>query len=158
MAPRFGLLVQPMSMVKIDWNPPPRTLRSFGFICLAAFPLLGVMSYFRVLAFALVPEGASTTVALVLASLGAVCGLLGIAAPKLLKPLFVGMSLIALPIGYVVSHTLLILLYYLVITPIALVFRLIGRDAMSRTLDREAPTYWIKRTPPADARRYFRQF
>ncbi len=147
-----------MSMVKIDWTPPARTLRAFGFICLAAFPLLGVMSYFRVLAFALVPESASANVAIVLATLGVLCGLLGVAAPKLLKPLFVGMSIIALPIGYVVSHTLLILLYYLVITPIALIFKLIGRDSMHRKLDRDAETYWIERTTPADAKRYFRQF
>ena len=145
-------------MIKIDWNPEPRTLRSFGRICLVAFPLLGVMAWFRVLAFAALPESASPTVAIVLAALGVLCGLLSLAAPVALKPLFVGMSIVALPIGFVISNTLLILLYYLVVTPIALIFRLIGRDALHRRPDRDAATYWVPRTPPASLKRYFRQF
>lgn len=147
-----------MSLIRIDWNPPPRTLRTFGLICLAAFPLLGLLAYFRVLAFSLLSENASTPVAIVFGSIGAVSGLLAFARPALLKPLFVGMSLIAAPIGLVVSTTLLMLLYYLVLTPISLVFRLIGRDAMHRTPDRSATTYWIERQAPTDMKRYFRQF
>ncbi|HPF37893.1 MAG TPA: hypothetical protein P5081_06960 [Phycisphaerae bacterium] len=147
-----------MSLIKIDWNPPPRTLRSFGIICLVAFPLLGLMAHFQVMAFAALPDSAKMTVALVLAGLGVLCGLLALAAPIALKPLFIGMSIIALPIGFVISNTLLILLYYLVVTPIALIFRLIGRDALHRRPDRDATTYWVPRTPPASLKRYFRQF
>lgn len=147
-----------MSLIKIDWNPPRRTLRSFGIICLVAFPLLGLMAYFQVMAFAALPDSAKMTVALVLTGVGVLCGLLALAAPITLKPLFIGMSIIAVPIGFVVSNTLLILLYFLVLTPISLVFRLIGRDAMHRTPDRKSTTYWIERSQPTDLKRYFRQF
>lgn len=147
-----------MSMIRIDWSPPRRTLRSFGIICLVGFPLLALMACFRVMAFAALPESAVTSTATVLATIGVLSGLLALIAPIALRPLYLGLSIIALPIGLVVSNTLLILLYYLVLTPIALVFKLIGRDSMHRTLNRSASTYWIERKPPADTKRYFRQF
>lgn len=147
-----------MSLIKIDWKPSRRTLRGFGFICLAGFPLLGLMAQFRVMAFAALPPSSSTTVAIVLAAIGGICGTFAIAAPIALKPLFIGLSVIALPIGFLVSNTLLIILYYAVITPIALVFKLTGRDAMHRKPDPSARTYWIERKPQTDMKRYFRQF
>lgn len=147
-----------MSLIKIDWNPPPRTLRSFGIICLVGFPLLALMAWYRVMALALLSESAAPTVALVLSIIGGLCGLLALAMPAALKPLFIGMSIVAAPIGFVVSNTLLIVLYFLVITPISLIFRLIGRDALHRKFDRAAATYWIERNPVTDMKRYFRQF
>jgi hypothetical protein len=39
-------------------------------------------------------------------------------------------------------------IYFLVFTPVALVMRLAGRDALRRKLDAEVKSYWIDRTPP----------
>ena len=75
-----------------------------------------------------------------------------------LKPAFVGLSLAAWPVGWVVSSLALGLLYYAVFTPVALVFRLIGRDALSRRFDRQAATYWEPYNPDLGTERYLRQF
>lgn len=145
-------------MIEIPWHPDRKTLRLFGLVSLVAFPLLGLMAYGRVLAFALLPESSAPTVAMALGLTGALCGLLAVTAPAALKPLFVGLSVVGAPIGYVVSHLLLALIYYGVITPIALAFRIMGRDALQRPFDPTAETYWTPRNRRHEAARYFKQF
>jgi len=145
-------------MIEIQWHPDRRTLRLFGLVSLAAFPLLGLLAYYRLLAFAPLPESTAGTVAAVLLGMGVLCGALAWVTPTALKPLFIGLSLIGAPIGYVVSHLLLGIIYYVVITPIALVFRFIGRDALHRKFDPAADSYWIRRSKPKDVSRYFKQF
>jgi hypothetical protein len=39
-------------------------------------------------------------------------------------------------------------IYFLVFTPVALIMRLAGRDALRRKLDTQAKSYWINREPP----------
>ena len=65
---------------------------------------------------------------------------------------------LAFPIGWTVSLLLLALVYYAVFTPIAVVFRLIGRDALVLRRQPDAASYWREHEAPADVRRYFRQF
>ena len=50
----------------------------------------------------------------------------------------------AFPIGWVVSHALMAAIYYLVITPMAVAMRLLGRDPLDRRFDRDATTYWVR--------------
>ncbi|MCP4897230.1 MAG: hypothetical protein GY906_09700, partial [bacterium] len=78
--------------------------------------------------------------------------------PRFMRAVFVGMSYAAWPIGFVVSHVVLALVYYLVLTPIGLSLRVFGYDPMQRRVDTEAKTYWIERDATIDAKRYFRQF
>ena len=63
-------------------------------------------------------------------------------APKALQPIYVTMMLVAIPIGFVISMVLLRLIYYLLFTPMALWFRMRGRDAMNRTLEPDSESYW----------------
>ena len=83
---------------------------------------------------------------------------IGWARPGWLRPAFVGLSIAAFPIGWAVSNLVLVLLYYGVVTPIALVFRLIGRDALNRRLEPESATYWEPYDTDRDPERYLRTF
>jgi len=47
-----------------------------------------------------------------------------------------------------INPAILGLLYYLTITPIAVVLRLSGKDPLQLVLDAKADSYWIKRQPP----------
>ncbi len=79
--------------------------------------------------------------------------------PSFMRLVFVGMSYLAWPIGFVVSHVVLAAVYYLVLTPIGLLMRVFGYDPMARRFDREAASYWHERaTAGSEAKRYFRQF
>src|SRR5262249_39080951 len=89
---------------------------------------------------------------------GFVLSLTGYLVPALRRPLFVGWMCAAYPIGWVVSHLVLMTIFYLVLTPIGMLMRLFGRDPMTRSFDRSAQSYWVAHNPGGDASRYFRQF
>jgi len=148
-----------MSLIEVNWTPPPRQLRNFGLICLGVGVGLGVWVYLRhrLFGFHLQPDRvipASAT----LAALGAACAAIGLVRPMALRPVYVGLTLLTLPIGMVVSYVVLAIVYYGVITPVGLFFRLIGRDPLHRRLDRSGTTYWIARQPVESVESYFRQF
>jgi hypothetical protein len=56
------------------------------------------------------------------------------------------------------SLAVLAVIFYVVLTPVALVFRLIGRDALARRLDADNESYWEERPPASEPARYLRQF
>jgi hypothetical protein len=97
-------------------------------------------------------------VALALSAMGLVGALLVWAAPGLGKKMYIGWMTAAAPIGWTISHFVLGLVYYVVLTPIGLVMKLFGYDPMTRKIDRRAATYWVERPPQRDAASYFRQF
>jgi hypothetical protein len=78
--------------------------------------------------------------------------------PPLRKGIFIGWMAAVFPIGWILSHVLLSVVFYLVVFPIGLMLRLFRYDALKRRLDPDAASYWIKREAPDDPRKYFRQF
>jgi hypothetical protein len=68
------------------------------------------------------------------------------------------LAAVTAPAGWVVSRVLLIGVYYGLLTPLALVLRLLGRDALRCHLDPAAATYWQPRPAAPQWRRYLRQF
>ena len=62
------------------------------------------------------------------------------------------------PIGFVVSKLVMATAFYAVLTPLALVMRWTGRDALVLKRPVGAKTYWSEKTQPADAKRYLSQF
>ena len=62
------------------------------------------------------------------------------------------------PLGWVVGHLLLAILYFAVVTPIGLALRLAGRDPMNRRFDDQSSTYWRSHRPPDDDTSYYRQY
>ena len=79
-------------------------------------------------------------------------------APPARRLIYLGWMYAAFPIGWTVAHIFLAAIYYLVFAPIGLLLRLVKGDPLERGLDRSVPTYWAKRPPTGDMRRYFRQF
>lgn len=126
----------------------PKTLRQFGLLSLVVF---GGWAAWR----AYTGRTGAATVALGGAGLG--LGLVGLTAPTLLRPVFTAWMALAFPIGWAVSRVVLAALYYLVFTPIAVVFRLMQRDALHRRRS-SAASYWTPKRPPADSAQYFKQF
>jgi hypothetical protein len=43
------------------------------------------------------------------------------------------------------SHIILALVYYIVLTPIGVFMRMLGKEPLSLRFDRNAESYWIKR-------------
>jgi Saxitoxin biosynthesis operon protein SxtJ len=123
-------------MIKIDLKPDVDQLRSFGFIGLIGFPLIATVGLWKF------TDWQMHWPIWMLLGLGGLGAALSLIAPIANKPVYLTMMIIALPIGFVVSAVVLRLIYYGMFTPIALWFRLKGRDAMERKLEPDAETYW----------------
>ena len=148
-------------LVELNLNPDAKQLRQFGFIALGAFAVIGAVVLWRGGLFGLSFGEATQSVAYVLWGLGIMSALFSLLWPLANRALFVALVVLTFPIGLVVSHVVLALLFFGILTPVALLFRLIGRDALERKLDRERESYWTD-LPEApeniDAKDYFRQF
>ncbi len=142
-------------LVKISWNPSDRQLRQFGVCAVLGLPLLGWLALGRTGPAHWSP--AEFAVIGSFATLGLVTGLLAWLSPRLLRIPFIAATLITLPIGLVLGELLLLAIYFGIFTPVALVFRLIGRDALDRRLDAGIPSYWMPKAQAANAEQYFHQ-
>ena len=148
-----------MAVIDIDWKPSARMLRTFGLVGLVACALIwGILEGKQKILFFSISESAVPMTRNILLGIAAYCGVFAAIFPKALLPLYIILTAVAYPIGLVVSYVVMLIMYFLIITPIGLVMRLVGRDPMHRKFDPAASTYWIKRAPPADVKRYYRQF
>lgn len=123
-------------------------LRQFAALWILFFGAIALRQYYH-------PR---PTVAIVLGVLALTIGPLGLASPRLIKPVFLGWMRAAYPIGWVVSRVVLSLIFYVVFTPVALFLRLTGRDALALKRQVSAGSYWRSRTEPVDKRQYLRQY
>jgi hypothetical protein len=135
-----------MAVFRINTKPGNRQLRQFGLLCIVLLPMI-----------AWVWGGSSSTIGAA-AMIGAGLGLLGILAPKALKPVFVGLVLISFPIGLIIGELILLMIFVGVFLPMALLFRIIGRDVLHRRMTAESETFWVPRSAPSNVRRYFQQY
>jgi len=134
----------------LQLDPDRKTLRQFAAIWLVFFGAIAVW------------QGVwreNATAGYVLAGIALAIGVLGFALPAKIRPVFVAATVLAFPIGWVVSHAIMAVLYYVVLTPVGLVFRALGRDPLHRRRRAVAPaTYWSPKRKPASPREYFNQF
>ena len=138
-----------MALIDINWKPNDRQLRQFAIAFLVFAGVAGGVLWWRI---GLGWPSKALWIA------GPIVAAIGLAFPRAIKPLYLGLTVVAFPIGFVLGYILLGLTYYLVVTPVGLAFRLLGRDPMRRKLDPEASTYWLERRRPEGPGRYFRQF
>ncbi|MCA9509369.1 MAG: hypothetical protein KC560_01605 [Myxococcales bacterium] len=146
-------------MIELNLSPDARTLRQFGFIALGGFAALAALAWFEKLVFAGGWLGAARpTVAGALLALGVLAALTSLVYPKANKWLFVGLSIAAFPIGFVLSYVILGALFFLVITPIGVLLRASGNDPMNRAFRADQTSYWTDCRPARPPESYFKQF
>jgi len=136
-----------MALVNVPWNPSDRQLRQFSVCMAVALPVLSwlwLRSGWAII-------GAA-------AAIGVAAAAVGWFRPRWLAPLFVGLSLAVLPIGWLVGELLLLAIFLLVFWPIGLVRRWLGGAPLDRRFDRDTDSYWQPKAQPPDASSYFRQF
>jgi hypothetical protein len=103
----------------------------------------------------LLRRGADTA-AFALGVAAAVLSVAGLIAPSIIRPVYNGLTWLTFPIGWVLSHVLLRVMYYGIVTPVGVLVRLFT-DPLERKFDRAADSYWVPHEP-SKPQRYFRQF
>jgi hypothetical protein len=68
--------------------------------------------------------------------------------PKILGPINRGWMKFGYLLFIVLNPIMMGIIYYLVVTPIGLLLRLLGKDLLSLKWDKSAKSYWINRDPP----------
>ncbi|MBL7129783.1 MAG: hypothetical protein ISS45_00015 [Candidatus Omnitrophica bacterium] len=80
-------------------------------------------------------------------------------APIVLKPVQKVWMSLAIIIGWFVTRVILTVLFYLVVTPISILARVVGKDFLDLRFDRNAKSYWIpKKLTKFDKRSCENQF
>ena len=139
-----------MALMDINWHPDKNELRKFGDISLAMFLVFGLILAWQ--------ERVSAQTALIIATVGLVIYVISRTYVSGVKPIYLAAYGVTYPLGWVLSQVILGIIYYLIVTPIGIIFRLMGRDLLHRNYDRQAETYWVNHKPAGDMKRYFKQF
>ncbi len=138
-----------MKWSDLPLKPTERMLRQFAAAWLVFFLAVAVYRYFG---------RGQHTAAIVLGVVAVVVGVAGLIRPALARWLFVGATIVAFPIGWVVSQVMLAVMFYGIVTPLAVLFRMRGRDLLCRKPAPGRASFWMPKETPQDLRSYFRQY
>jgi Saxitoxin biosynthesis operon protein SxtJ len=133
----------------ISFDPPSRTLRQFAGLALVIF---GAGACYQ----GIVRN--HPIAAAVLGALAVGIGVPGLLKPALIRHVYVGAMIAAFPIGWTVSKFILACMFYGLFTPIAVLFRLIGRDSLCLRRQPALETYWLPKRQTTDPSSYFHPF
>jgi hypothetical protein len=81
-------------------------------------------------------------------AVGAAFALAALVVPGVLGPLNKVWTRFGLLLHRITSPIILGVMFFVVVTPIGLLMRLLGKDLLRLRMERDAPSYWIERQPP----------
>lgn len=145
-------------MIQLDLRPDRNKLRNFGFIAFVAFSLVAAYVAWKKAIFGFELGTNTDTVLIVLGALAVSSAVFSLIWPSGNRAVYVILTIVTFPIGIVVSNVMLLVLFYGVFTPIGLIFRIIGRDALKRKYEPSLASYWVAYPQRKDRSYYFRQF
>ena len=146
-----------MNWIKKAWNEiplNPKIIREFGFILtgvLLLFPLVA-----NLLGILFAHKRFHYWLGWPILSLMAL--ILNLFALPIMSLIYQTAMFVAHGISWVMMRVMLSILFYLVLTPIGVTMRLLGKDILDQKLDRSAASYWKKRTQNPAREQYERLF
>jgi hypothetical protein len=122
----------------------PKKIRNFAITFFVILSVIGAVLVYNGHMFGHVGPG--------LGLLLLVCGIWAPGKLTAFYKIWMGLSLV---LGFFVSRLILCVLFYVVLSPIGIIMRLLGKDILNQRWNNEAASYWIKRKKgPFDTRRY----
>jgi len=121
--------------------------RTFGLLFIGVFAVLGAYGLWK---------GWSTEAIKTFFIIASVLVAITLLVPKLLAPFNKAWYELGLLLGKVVSPIVLGILFFIVITPVAMAMRLAGRDAL-RLRKQNVQSHWIDRKPPGPEPESFKE-
>ena len=140
----IAVIAEEVKAVKSD----PVHLRKFGLTMGVALAIFGGLFFWR-----------DRAIAPYLFALAAAFLLLAALAPRALKPVQSVWMTLAIVLGWVMTRVLLIIVFFIGITPIAFIARVVGKRFLNLRFEPEEKSYWEKREPETRGmERYESQF
>ena len=110
------------------------TNRSFGLLFFIVFLILGVWP---------LKNGANLNIYLI--SISGIFLILGLVNSKLLSPLNKSWIKLGAVLGMIIAPIVMAIVYFIFLTPISFLVRLVGKDLLSLKFNKKKNTYWIIR-------------
>ncbi|NKB20000.1 MAG: hypothetical protein GKS01_05580 [Alphaproteobacteria bacterium] len=115
--------------------------RAFGIVFTVVFSLIGLWLW-------LSPMARDPNAHWYALAIAAAFLLAALIVPRTLAPLNRAWMRFGLLLHKVVNPVIMGLVFFIAVTPTALIMRALGKDPLRRQLDKDAKTYWIDRAPP----------
>jgi len=138
-----------MALIEINKNPSPRELKAFALALGMLFAAVGLMILWK--------TGVAVAACAVWI-IGPRLIAVYLALPATRRRIYVGWMCAMAPVGWLVSHAALAIVFFAVVVPIGLVMRLVGRDPMDRRRAPSAESYWLAHQTDETPGDNFRQF
>jgi Saxitoxin biosynthesis operon protein SxtJ len=123
--------------LSIDQSVAKKDLRNFGLLVGAVFSIIGIWP--------LLLRGDKLRFWAI--GLGGALIVLGVLMPGVLTPVHRAWMQLGHILGWVNTRILLGIVFYALITPMGILFRLMGKDIMRQTVAHDSPTYRVLRKP-----------
>lgn len=143
-----------MSLIKLNWRPNRVELRRFGAIFLAGFVAVGALKYFWPWGWLL---SRNEGLGLVLIGIGLSVGLVALTGTRAALPFYWFWLGVAFVIGNIMNRVIMAAIFFLVVTPLALLNRFVGRDKLQLRKP-DSASYWKQISLPKEIEQYERQF
>ena len=126
-----------------------KQLRTFGIVLSFFLSIIGLINFLK----------GNPDVPFYLWSFGGATLIIALFSPVIIKPVYRVAMFVAHILGWINTRIILGLIYYFIFTPIALIFKIKGKDPLDRKIDKQAASYWIKRANKIDQNeQYLKQF
>ena len=140
---------------EVNWKPDIQERKKFALSLIIGFPCIALV--FLLVGFLREPH-VITALPLWLGGVGLSAGVIFWLLPQISKPFYLVWYSLACFMGLVIGNLIFSLVYYLVLTPIGLAMRMLGRDPLQKGFDRSAATYWKAVPENIESNQYYRQF
>lgn len=139
-----------MGIIDINLNPENKDLRIFALAGLVMSIIIATLLY--------ATQDLAIKWSLCIVGAGLSLFVLSLVYVRAVKFFYLALTIVAYPIGTILSVVVLAIFYYLIITPVGLIFKIIGRDVLRRNYRFNSDSYWVSHKMPDNIKRYFQQF
>ena len=121
-------------------------LRKFGFNLGLGLNILGCIMFYRHKGHFIWFSG-----------IGSIAIILAILSPALLKPIKKFLDAVIFSFGQSVGFISLLIVFYLIVAPMGILLRLIGKDLLHQKIDKKSASYWLSREAKSRPRESYEQ-
>ena len=125
-------MLEKFSKVKIGSN------RSFGFVFFIVFFIVAFWNF----------RGELSQIRTIPLYISLVFLILGLINSKLLTPLNKLWFKFGMLLGAIIAPFVMMLVFFIVVTPIGLIMKLMGKDLLNKKINKNVKSYWISRKDP----------